>query len=548
MMNSRAHKAARLPPGMTRHARLGVAVLVLLLGAGVIDQAAAPAALTARIAAIMARPEFKHSLFGIEFYSLDTNTAIYSLNPDKLFVPGSTTKLITMGSALQILGADYRFHTRVYRTGEVDRDGTLHGNLVLAASGDANLSGRIRPGDTLAFENVDHSYGGPDSRGLEGDPLRVIRELASSIASHGIKRVEGRVIVDASLFPEGERDGGTRFVISPIIVNDNAIDLVVRPGGSDGAAVQLTMTPATSYARFVNGAVTGKAGSRDTLRIESDVARGDGTRVVTLGGSVPADAKPAMVAYRVPQPSRFAEIVLAEALHERGIVASARDPEERPATAELSKAFTPDRTVAEHVSPPLSEEVKITLKVSQNLHASAMPFVLGALESRDHPADAAEKGFVRIRRFLETTGADVSGASQSDGAGADAHFTPDFIVHYLAFMAKQPSGKIFHDALPVLGRDGTLWNVQTKSPAAGFVHAKTGTYSVEDLLHEGLLISGKGLAGYMTTKDGEHLALAVYVNNVAVKDAADVTPIVGDALGEIAAAAYDAKSDRRGSR
>jgi D-alanyl-D-alanine carboxypeptidase/D-alanyl-D-alanine-endopeptidase (penicillin-binding protein 4) len=155
---------------------------------------------------------------------------------------------------------------------------------------------------------------------------------------------------------------------------------------------------------------------------------------------------------------------------------------------------------------------------------------------------------VRIRKFLETTGADISGASQSDGAGADAHFTPDFIVHYLAFMAKQPSGKIFHDALPVLGRDGTLWNVQTKSPAAGFVHAKTGTYSVEDLLHEGLLISGKGLAGYMTTKDGEHLALAVYVNNVAVKDAADVTPIVGDALGEIAAAAYDAKSDRRGSR
>lgn len=502
-------------------------------------------ALAARIDAIVGRPEFKHSTFGIEFYSLDTNAPIYSLNRDKLFVPGSTTKLITMGSALHILGADYRFHTRVYRAGDVDADGTVHGDLVLVASGDTNLSGRIRPGDTLAFENVDHSYGGPDSRGLKGDPLRVVRELASSIASHGIKRVGGRVIVDASLFPEGERDGGTRFVISPIVVNDNAIDIVVRPG-AEGASVQLTISPATSYARFVNDAVTGEAGSRNTLRIESDAARGDGTRVVTLAGSVPADAKPSMLAYRVPQPSRFAEIVLAEALHEHGVVAAARDVEDRPNIARLSTAYTPEHVVAEHVSPPFAQEVKITLKVSQNLHASATPFLLGALEGTGERANAAERGFVRIRKFLETTGADVSGASQSDGAGANAHFTPDFIVHYLAFMAKQANAAIFHDALPTLGKDGTLWNIQVKSPAAGFVHAKTGTYATEDLLHGGMIVEGKGLAGYMTTRGGEHLALAVYVNNVALKDGDDVTPVVGEALGEIAAAAFDAKPGRGG--
>ncbi|HEY2906101.1 MAG TPA: D-alanyl-D-alanine carboxypeptidase/D-alanyl-D-alanine-endopeptidase [Vicinamibacterales bacterium] len=510
--------------------------------------AAGRSTLAERIDAIMARPPFKHALFGIEFYSLDTNRPIYSVNADKLFVPGSTTKLITMGSALQILGADYRFHTRVYRVGDVDGDGTLHGDVVLVASGDTNLSGRIRPGDTLTFENVDHSYGGPDSHGLDGDPLRVIRELAASISSHGIKRIDGRVIVDASLFPEGERDGGTRFVISPIVVNDNAIDLVVQPGASEGAAVTLKISPVTAYAHFVNHLVTGKAGSRSTLTMDSDVARGDGTHVVTLDGSVPADAKPSVVGYRVPQPSRFAEIVLAEALHERGVVAAAREVEDKPDIAALSKAYTPDHAVAEHVSPALAEEVKITLKVSQNLHASATPFLLGALESRENPASAAEKGFVRIRQFLETTGADVSGASQSDGAGAAAHFTPDFMVHYLAFMAKQPSGRIFHDALPILGKDGTLWNIQVKSPAAGSVHAKTGTYSVEDLLHEAGMVTGKGLAGYMTTKDGEHLALAIYVNNVAVKDAAEVTSVVGEALGEIAAAAFDAKPDRRGKK
>jgi PBP4 family serine-type D-alanyl-D-alanine carboxypeptidase len=525
--------------------RAAAVLLAILFGVGAADQAAAPMALGARIDAILARPEFKHAMFGIEFYSLDTNTPVYTLNSDKLFVPGSTTKLITMGSALEILGADYRFHTHVYRTGDIGSDGTLHGDLVLVASGDTNLSGRIRPGDTLAFENVDHSYGGPDSHGLEGDPLRVIRELASSIASHGIKRVAGRVIVDASLFPEGEHDGGTQFVISPIVVNDNAIDIVFAPG-AEGAAVQLTVSPATSYARFVNHVVAGKPGSRDTVRIESDLARGDGTRLVTFAGSVPADGKPFAFGYRVPQPSRFAEVVLAEALHERGVVAAARDVADEPDIETLSTSYTADHAVAEHVSPPFAQEVRITLKVSQNLHASATPFLLGALEGSGDRATAAERGFVRIRKFLETTGADVSGASQSDGAGAAAHFTPDFIVHYLAFMAKTRDAKIFHDALPVLGRDGTLWNIQTGSPATGLVHAKTGTYSTDDLLHEGTIVEGKGLAGYMTTKAGEHLALAVYVNNVPLKDSADVTPVVGQALGEIAAAAFDAKPDRRG--
>jgi len=516
---------------------------------------AAASALGSRIDAILARPEFRHATFGIEFYSLETNQPVYTLNADKLFVPGSTTKLVTMGAALQLLGPDYRFHTRVYRTGDIDSDGTLHGDLVLVASGDTNLSGRIRPDDTLAFENVDHTYGGADSHGVDGDPLRVVRELAASVRSRGVKRVDGRLVVDATLFPEGEREGGTGFVISPIVINDNAIDLTIAPG-ADGSPAAISISPHTAYATFVNRTTTGKPGSKDDVRISSDVKHGDGTHTVTLEGSIPADGRTRISGYRVPEPHRFAEIVLAEALHEQGIVAAARTMEEVPDFAKLAASYSPDRLVAEHVSPPYSEEVKITLKVSHNLHASATPYLLGALGSAPEnggqrerartPRDADRRelkaaGFSRIRKFLETTGADVSGASQSDGAGAEAHFTPDFMVHYLAFMAKQPTAAIFHEALPILGKDGTLWNVQVKSAAAGHVFAKTGTYSVEDLLHDGIMVNGKGLAGYLTTVDGRHLAFAIYANNIPLKDAAAVTPrIVGQAVGEVAAAGYEA--------
>lgn len=537
---------------MSVRIRLAAAILMMTVPAGrpaaQAPRVGGPSTLAARVDAIMARPAFRHTLFGVELYSLDTHRVIYALNADKLFVPGSTTKLITMGSALQILGADYRFHTRVYRTGDIDDGGVVRGDLVLVASGDPNLSGRARPDGTLAFENVDHSYGGTDSHGVDGDPLAVVRELAASVAAKGVKRVAGRVIVDASLYPEGERDGGTRFVISPIIVNDNAIDVVVSPGAREGEPAALTVSPQTAYLRIVNQATTGAAKSDDTFHIASDVAQGDGSRVVTYAGRVPADAKPAMVAYRVPQPSRFAEMMMAEALHERGIVAAARQHEDQPDFAKLATAYTAAHVVAEHVSAPFAEEVKVTLKVSQNLHASATPFLLGARDPSssggETPAEALTRGFIRIRKFLETTGADVTGASQSDGAGADAHFTPDFIVHYLEYMAKQPDAAAFRDALPALGRDGTLWNVQVASPAAGALHAKTGTYSVEDLLHEGMFVTGKGVAGYLTTKDGQHLAVAVYANNVPLKSAADVTPVVGEAVAEIAAAAFDAKLSR----
>jgi D-alanyl-D-alanine carboxypeptidase/D-alanyl-D-alanine-endopeptidase (penicillin-binding protein 4) len=178
----------------------------------------------------------------------------------------------------------------------------------------------------------------------------------------------------------------------------------------------------------------------------------------------------------------------------------------------------------------------VTLKVSQNLHASVTPLILGALLA---PKNTDRTGFDLEHDFLQSAGLDVSGAQQADGAGGNAHFTPSFMVDYLAYMSKQKDFQAFYDALPVLGRDGTLFDIQSQSPAAGNVHAKTGTFSVYDPLNRQLLVTGKGLAGYLTTRKGDHLAFAIYVNNVLVPTDRDaVKKITGQALGEISAAAY----------
>ncbi len=499
--------------------------------------------LSARIRAVMDRPEFAHSTFAIEFYSLDSGQVIYRLNPDKLVVPGSTTKLVTEGTALELLGPDYRFHTRVYGTGAVNA-GTLDGDLILVASGDPNLSGRIQPDGTLGFENEDHSYGGSDSKGIGTDPLLVIHELAQQIAAKGIKRIKGRVLVDVSLFPEGARELGTGVVISPVVVNDNLIDVIASPGATEGAPVTLQISPKTSYAQFVNKATTGKPDSKADIDYTDDKTNPDGTHTVTISGSMPAGKPSTMMAYPVPEPSRFAATVLAEALRQKGIDVPVAGTVPAPDFKVLSQNYTAGNMVAEHVSPPLREDVKITLKLSQNLHASTTPFLLGALVAHK-PADAEQAGFNLEHDFLQKAGLDLTAASQSDGAGGNAYFTPDFMVRYLTFFSKQKDFPLFYRGLPILGRDGTLFKTQVNSPAAGHVHAKTGTYGVGDALNNNILVTGKGLAGYTETTRGRHLAFAIYVNMVSVpKDLPDgVQKIAGEALGEIAAAAYDAPLD-----
>src|SRR6267378_4432731 len=304
----------------TRHSlRIAVSFLTIFVSCGGATFAQSSTSIEQRLKKIMDRPEFAHSRFGIKFISAETGGVFYELNSPQLFVPGSTTKLLSAGTALELLGADYRFHTKIYRTGPIGKDGTLQGDLVLVASGDLNLSNRIQPDGTLAFENEDHSYGGPDSKGLPGDPLQVMRDFARQVAAKGIKRIKGRVLVDASLFPEGVRELGTGVVISPIVVNDNVVDVVVSPGATEGSPVQLKIAPQTAYITITNQAKTGKAGLKTSLDYENEKLNPDGTRTATLTGSMAVDAKPAMAAYAVPEPSRYAATVLVEALKAEGV-------------------------------------------------------------------------------------------------------------------------------------------------------------------------------------------------------------------------------------
>jgi len=513
-----------------------LAVLLFLLPLG--SHAQQNPALASAIQKVMDRPEYKRANFGIEFYALDSGTVLYAHEAEKLFVPASTTKTLTEGALLANLGKDYRFHTRIFRTGKIDGKGRLKGDLILVASGDPNLSNRIQLDNTLAFVDEDHSYGGP---ALPGDPLTVIKLLAKQVRAKGIRRIDGRVLIDTSLFPDGPREGGTDVVMSSIMVNDNVFDVAAAPGGKVGDPLKVTTSPETGYAHFTIHAATTAAGTTPVFEDPQFATNSDGSVNITLAGSLPLGIEPQTVSIGVPSPTVFAQWVLRESLAAQGIEIKSPVILTQPDFAPLTHSYTDENQVAEHVSLPLAEEIKVTLKVSQNLHAGMGPYLLGALAGKD-AANPLKKGFELERAFLQQAKLDLSGASQGDGAGGDWAdlFSPDFMCRYMVYWTTRPDYDVFFRALPILGKDGTLAKIQKENPGAGHVFAKTGTFGSDDRLNARGMLNGKGLTGYVITKSGRKLAFAAYVNHVAVpSDPEAAQNIAGEALGEIAAAAYD---------
>lgn len=496
------------------------------------------AALAQRIRQIVDRPALRHSTLGIQITDQTTGATLVAINPQQLFNAGSTTKLVTEGAALALLGEDFRFHTRVFYTGSISEDGTLDGDLVLVAGGDPNLSGRVMPDDTLDYAARDHAYAGLlPGKSVAGEPLRVMKELAAGVLMRGIWRVRGRVLVDTSLFISDQVEPATHTVISPIVLNDNVIDVIATSARTEGGPVTLQVAPDLPYLKVVNHVHTGKASSDAEMRFASDVMEADGSHTVTVEGSVPAGHEIAQAAYKVKDPVRFAEEGFREALHWAGVVVEApwQDPA-APPTAPNPNA--PRTFLVEHVSPPFRQEVKLTLKVSQNLHAALTPFLVGSLEGH-YATDAQLHGLAMERRFLAQNGLDPETVSQLDGEGGmGSAFTPEFMVRYLDMMSHRPYGRWFYESLPVLGKDGTLAEVLEDSAAAGHVHAKTGSYVVSNALNGTLLLMGKGLAGYIDGANGHRLIFAAFANMVPLHNMDEVADM-GEMLAKVAAAAYD---------
>ena len=411
--------------------------------------------------------------WGILVTSLTRGDTLYSYNPDVPLQPASTLKLYTAALALERLGANHRFSTRVLRTGTLDAEGTLRGDLVLRGGGDPALSTRFLGGGASAAVDL----------------------LAQLVAGAGVRRVRGDLIADASAFdaelvPAGwdsrYLQSGYAARVSALSLNENLVWVVVRPGAS-GRAPLVYLDPASEIP-FVNNVRT-TAGRRDARVIF--ISRPDG-RVEARGwiGSRAGERRYQLV---VEDPAAFTAGAFRRALAAKGII------------VEGATRFGPTPVSAAPVttlpSPPLADLLSVMNRESINHYAELIFRNLAWTEKQPGSAEAAN---ALLQRFLtEKVGAMPGSVSAADGSGLSVldRSTARALVHLLDYAHRAPWADAFHASLPVAGESELLRQRMRRTPAQGNLHAKTGTTN-----------SVISLGGYVTAENGELLAFAFIYN------------------------------------
>ncbi len=486
--------------------------------------------------ALLDEPHFRSAHWGLLFVDLKSGDVVYEHNRHKLFAPASVTKIFSVSAALDGLGADYRFRTPVFARGEIDAQGKLTGDLILRASGDPTLGGRTNDKGELAFTDSDHIYANwSGEAGLTPqDPLIGLNELAHQVRASGIRQIEGDVLIDDRLFEAAESSGSGPKLISPIMVNDNVVDLVLKPG-EVGKPAEITWRPHCSLLRVEARVETIAAGGKAETFIREQA---DG--LVTVTGKLPAGKAPVVRIHEITDPAGWARSLLIEALERAGVTVSARPALKHPTCSlPANDNYQELKQVAELKSVPFSENAKLVLKVSHNLHASELPLLLAASKGKRTLAD----GMKLQREFLTRCGLDADSISFGGGAGGSRadYVTPHAAVQLLQHLTTHKDFAAFERALPIMGVDGTLAkSVKPDSPVRNKVQAKTGTLVWENLLNDRGLITAKALAGYLTTANGKRLVFAAFVNGVHAREGID-SKKVGSDLGRVCEIVHRAK-------
>ena len=447
---------------------------------------------------LAASAQARQAFWGIQIVDLASGRTLYELNPSKLFVPASNTKLFTGALALSRLGGAFTFQTRVMAAAGPDAGGRIRGPLILLGGGDPNLSGR-----TFPYK--------PDAP--PGYPLAAIEDLAAQIAAHGVKSVEGGIIGDDSHYvwepyPEGWAVDDPLYEygapVSALSVNDNMFSLRVAPGAKAGDPAAVTPHPPVEYYAIENRIVTRAAAAEGRVSSERD----PGSLQLRLWGGVPVGGPVRTLEFGIEDPARFAALALRNALTARGVAVAGeiaarhlyRSDAPQPGKQASSAAEPAGVELARRTSVPLLDDLRLTLKASVNLHAE---MALRAVGRERQGVGSLEAGLEEMRLFLGETGIDKDSVNLNDGSGLTRLnlVSPAATVKLLRHMYDSPQRDDWVSILAVGGEDGTLIG-RLGGAAQGRIFAKTGTLS-----------HASAISGYARRRSGGMLVFSILVNN-----------------------------------
>lgn len=474
---------------------------------------------------LLRAPDAVRAHWGISVATL-SGRQVFALNDHQYFHPASNAKLFTTAATLDLFKPDARWRTTVTTTGAISPDGTLHGNVVIHGSGDPTLSSRIYP------------YDGQTER--QPDALTAFENMADQLVKDGIHRIDGNIIGDDTWFvdqPYGEGwalddtiwDYGAPA--SALTINDNVVYLNVVPAGAPG----LPNEPGAQPQRFITPTGTEDVEwnpptpyyhlDNETSLLRTGVGRvgldrRPGSHTVRLYGTIDQNGFHAGLA--IIDPARYTAETFAMLLRQRGIQITGiaqthhlfstdtrrfRNRVNQPiALHPITDTILGPPTDGQHVlasyisRATLAQDLKVTLKVSQNLHAELYLRDLGRYEAGD---GSIAQGARVVHQFAIEAGVNPTGFIFFDGSGMshDDVVTPHAVTTLLAYASHQSWGRIYRNALPVGGVDGTLSDRFTSPAMRRRVNAKTGTLDEDN-----------ALSGYVKSRTGRTYVFSIFCN------------------------------------
>ncbi len=430
---------------------------------------AAPPPLAARIrAAIASSPVAANAYWGIEIADATSGTVIFSSNAQHFFVPASNIKLLTTALTLTRIGAQSRIRTTVTAAQLPDSQGVITGDLFLNGAGDPSL------------KTVD------------------LESLANQLYERGIRRIEGAIVGDDSLFlwepynPGWSIDDaveGYGAPVSALSLNDNALTLHVLPTG-------ITFEPPVPLFTVENQ-IQPDIGLPKRIHYE----RLPGSPALRLWGTMPPMEADTAIMLGVDDPARYAALVLFNALQSRGVQVVGKAQARHLLSGSEPLPPKPLAILAEHESAPLVEDLRLTDKTSQNQHAETYLRLVSSLQAGQ---GSRADGLLQLHTFLEEAGVNQEEYNIYDGSGLSRLnvLTPHAVVTLLRFMYKSPANEDWLSLLSIGGVDGTLENRMKAHRLQGRVIGKTGSLS-----------HVSALSGYVKRRSGKEFAFSILVNN-----------------------------------
>jgi serine-type D-Ala-D-Ala carboxypeptidase/endopeptidase (penicillin-binding protein 4) len=479
-----------------------------------------------QVLAITSAPAAARAHWGIAIAALD-GTPIYGLNEGEFFRPASNAKLFTTAAAMQLLRPAIRLTTSAIAGSDPPVNGVVRGNVVIYGVGDANISPRHIP-----YENsAQHKARLAAMNQGDENPIGKMLLLANGIAAK-TKEIDGDIVGDDTMWPSepyandwsiDDAVWGYGAPVSALTINDNQLELTLTPGAKPGDAVSVKVSPEEPYYTFDVKATTVATDQPATVRIDRD----PGSKVVRIRGSVAIGAAYS-TELAIADPAEYAAMVLKTMLEVDGVKVTGVARAKHRLSDDTQEFSTESREPLPKLeqpgmfggmmgglprgsldSPTLAEDVKVTLKVSQNLHAELLLRRLGKAYGSD---GSTAQGARVVRQFLLNAGLDGDDFVFYDGSGLSGHdlVTPRATAKLLAYATGQPWFAPWKASLPVGGEDGTLAGRFAKPPLKDHLFAKTGTLS-----------EARALSGYVDCASGNTVIFSIMVDNHAPNTPAD---------------------------